>query len=115
MKKISKNPTSFACDVLSLLVPVFGIGGAVVYLLREPRSLGSWAASLLIVLGAFVAAAIVRILGIIGQILFDLSSRVADQKVVVEQINCDVKDLNESARQIKFFFDQIEKHLQLKK
>ncbi|MBU3933806.1 MAG: hypothetical protein KKH11_04000, partial [Candidatus Omnitrophica bacterium] len=32
-----------------------------------------------------------------------------------EQINCDLKDINQHIYQIKAFFEQIERHLDLKK
>jgi hypothetical protein len=34
---------------------------------------------------------------------------------VVDQVNCDTRDLNQNIRDIRTFFEQIEKHLNLKK
>ncbi|MBU1869706.1 MAG: hypothetical protein KJ818_04460, partial [Candidatus Omnitrophica bacterium] len=36
-------------------------------------------------------------------------------KIVFEQLNCDSKELNQNIYQIKNFFEQIERHLDLKK
>lgn len=44
-----------------------------------------------------------------------ISSELQEHKNVLEQMNCDSKDINQNINQIKLFFEQIEKHLDLKK
>jgi methyl-accepting chemotaxis protein len=165
MKKTEKMPTARACDVFSILAAAVGICAALVYFIPRSINIQSVVLGLLIIFGFFVVAVIVRILGIIGQNLFDLNAKiksledtlkhnkddlrgsindfrkdangnasriesVLDQvncgmrdsrgnashmESILDQVNCDTRDINEGIRQIKVFFEQIERHLNLKK
>jgi hypothetical protein len=45
----------------------------------------------------------------------ELGQKLAAIKESFNQITCDSKDMNQNIRQIKVFFEQIERHLDLKK
>ena len=45
----------------------------------------------------------------------DLKTQLQAQKSTLEQISCDSKDINQNIHQIRTFFEQIERHLDLKK
>ena len=57
------------------------------------------------------------ILRLSGELVSELKSLSANLQILAsssEQINCDSKDLNQNISQIKTFFEQIERHLDLK-
>ncbi|MDD5059980.1 MAG: hypothetical protein PHY35_02525 [Candidatus Omnitrophica bacterium] len=57
------------------------------------------------------------ILKLSGELVSELKSLSANLQILAnssEQINCDSKDLNQNISQIKTFFEQIERHLDLK-
>ena len=169
--KIDKTPTTIALLVFSWLIAISAIsisGYLIIFKFGEARSL---IGGLSILLGGLLLAAAIRMLGDIGQMLFDLKAflindfhriRSQDAREIrevlkrgffdlnqdlgtrlqtlnqdlgtqlqtlnqdlgtqllsisnnCEQINCDLKDINQHIYQIKAFFEQIERHLDLKK
>lgn len=126
-------PTVRVCDFLSFAVAASGIPAALVFLLSRPLDIPSVAWSLFIFLGFVVASAFIRMLGIIGQVLFDLradfnarqealrinaehiGNDVSALRRIVDQVNCDTRDMNQGIGEIKTFFEQIQRHLNLKK
>lgn len=113
--------------VFSWLIAISAIsisGYLIIFKFGEVRSL---IGGLSILLGGLLLAAVIRMLGDIGQMLFDLKDFLLidfqkDLKTQLqsisnncEQINCDLKDINQHIYQIKAFFEQIERRLDLKK
>ncbi|MBZ9577954.1 hypothetical protein KJA13_02860 [Patescibacteria group bacterium] len=125
--KINKMPITMALLVFSWLIAISAIsisGYLIIFKFGEVRSL---IGGLSILLGGLLLAAVIRMLGDIGQMLFDLKDFLLidfqkDLKTQLqsisnncEQINCDLKDINQHIYQIKAFFEQIERRLDLKK
>lgn len=122
-------PTTIVLDVFSWLVAVSGVFRAGVFVIFEAKDASAWISAVTALLGAFLLAALIRMIASIGQILFDskvefIRVRVAIEKSMaileknetgLEQINCDSKDISQNIHQIRTFFEQIEKHLDLKK
>jgi len=103
-----KIPTTRALLVGSWAIPVLGTIRGGYLIISKFNNIDLLMRGLLIVLGSLVLAVVVRMFANIGQMIFELRS-------MVEQINCDSKDINQDIHQLKIFFEQIREHLDLKK
>ncbi len=159
-------PTTIVSLYFSYIVVIFGIVTSMWLLIFKFSGLKSVLLSLSILIVSLFSAILLRVLGNIGQILFDLKNLIArdlgnlNQDIVnlssqaqnqsrelvaqiqslrksleetieksdssardglqniktnLEQINCDSKDINQYIHQIQTFFEQIARHLELKK
>lgn len=108
VKMSQKMPTTFVLEVFSWLVAFFGFASAVyLWVIDLKGGHGPLKGFLVLFVSLFVAA-LVRMLANIGQMFFD-------SKQILEQINCDCKDMNLNIEQIAGIFEQIEHHLDFKK
>lgn len=94
---MNKMPTTIILLIFSWLIAVLGFLGCSFLILLGRGKVNSLISGLLVLLGGILAAVIIRMLANIGQILFDS------------------RDINQNISQIKDFFEQIERHLDLKK
>jgi len=130
MQKTDKMPTALALLIFSWVIAGFGIAAALFRLVLKFNGIGSVIESCLILAGSMVLAVFIRAIGSICQMLFELnkifysffhvakdikSSLESNLEGKIENINCDLKDINQNIQQIKVFFEQIEKHLNFKK
>jgi len=103
-----KIPTTVALLFFSWAFVIFGVllGGYFIILgFSRP---GYFIIGPLVLFAGLLSAVLTRMLGNIGQMLFEI-------RASIEQVNCDSKDINQNTHQIKTFFEQIERHLGLKK
>lgn len=136
--KTNKIPTTVILLIFSWIIGVSAVlisGYLIIFRFSQANSL---ILGLSILLGGLLLACLVRMLGVIGQMLFEfrafvlnnfdkivsgqanslrqeLRSFKQDLKTQLEQINSDSKDINQNIHQLCAFFEQIEKHLKLKK
>lgn len=117
-----RMPTTIVLMVFSWITAVLGliIGGYLI--IFNFNKINLLLIGLSILGGGMLLAAAIRTVGNIGQILFDLKVLLQDKleteeaiRKYLEQMNCDSKDINHNIFQIKDFFEQIERHLDLKK
>lgn len=153
MKKISVTPVNLVLSIFSWLIAIFGLLGGFLIIFTSYNT-GSLIKGFLVLLGSLVLAAVVRVIGNIGQMLFDLrlSHARLEQSLKLQilhlkdinlqfkkltqdlssdleiihtefqglrndfaQLNCDSKGINQNIHNIKNFFEQIERQLNLKK
>ncbi|MDD5019257.1 MAG: hypothetical protein PHH75_06135 [Candidatus Omnitrophica bacterium] len=128
MKKIHKMPTAFILEMLSVFIVLTGSVFAVFHFLWAGEGRFSPPVYVLALLGILTTAALVRMAGVIGQVLFDLNKKthqLADEvsglkkdtaslEHTLEQVSCDTRDINENIQRIASLFEKIEKHLDLK-
>ena len=110
--RTNRMPTTIVLLIFSWWIAVLGLLGGGYLMVFKFREGLSFLNGFLILVASLLLAAVVRMLSIIGQIVFDLLQAVKNH---MEQINCDTKDINQNIHQIKIFFEQIERHLDLKK
>ena len=154
-----RMPTTLLLMVFSWLAVFGGVSTVIFFKLAKYKDDNFLISSLLVILGSMLLAAILRMFGNIGQMVFDSTKNLKvlldenkrakdvlneaiiglgraisnDLKVLsnnltisheenlkvlntaYEQFGCDLKDMKNSTLQIKIFFEQIEKHLNLKK
>ena len=137
MKKINMMPITIASLYFSYAIVIFGLVTSMWLLIFKFSGSKSVLLSFSILIASLFLAIVLRVFGNIGQILFDLknlmqsfrksleeaieksdsSARDGLQNIKsnLEQINCDSKDINQYIHQIQTFFEQIAKHLELKK
>lgn len=113
--KTKKMPTTIILLIFSWLIALAGLLKSLSLIVFHFKERASLFAGLWILLSSLLLAAVIRMFANIGQMIFDLIKEVQFLKNDIEQINCDTKDANENIHQIKGFFEQIEKHLELKK
>lgn len=113
--KLDRMPTTIALLISSWLIAILGFFGGGFLIIYRFNEVGSLIKGFLIVFGSLILAALVRMFANIGQILFELNSTAGQMNSMVEQISCDSKDINQNIHQIKTFFEQIERHLDLKR
>lgn len=142
--KINKMPTTILLLGFSWLVVILGFFAGGYLIFARPKELNSLISGLSILLVTLFLASIIRMLGNAGQILFDLlretsgltqglkslqqglTSQLQEQIIAIrndlqalsntiKQMGCHSKDINQNISQITTFFEQIERHLDLKK
>lgn len=140
-KKCDKMPAAIVLVVCSWLVALAGFVAAGYRIISGVYRAESIFTAFLILLGSMVAAGLVRMVANIGQFLFEIrnqcfhmNAEICELKtnireintqvkeintqardLLLEQIGCDSKDMAQNINQIKVFFEQIERHLDLKK
>lgn len=114
-----KIPTTLILLLFSWLIAILGLIASIYLIIFNFKGVSSIANSSFILLGSLFLAVVTRMFANIGQMLFDLKKETVETKYInlnyLEQINCDLKDINQDINQIKTFFEQIERHLDLKK
>ena len=142
--RVNRIPVVKALLVFSWLIAILGsLGGGslIIFKFKEINLLISGCGLLL---GSLFLAALIRMFANIGQMFFDLkaflfrdlqslsegfiilsrdirettaslSQDIYNQKAILEQMNCDSKDINQNIQRITTFFEQIERQLDLKK
>ena len=142
--RTDKMPTTLALLVFSWAIVFFGLLMSGYVLFFTPAGTHALIAGFSVLLGALSLALVLRMLGNIGQILFDTKNyllndhqgqlqkglqgirKISDdiEKIAhdlkeisdnLEKLSCDSKDINQDIGHIKFFFEKIERHLDLKK
>ena len=127
MKNV-KVPTTVILSIFTFGVISFGLvlGGFIFFKFNDYSSL---VGGLAVVLLVIILAAVIRILGNINLALCDLRDLIGkihgnihqiDRDIHqvsydTHQINCDTQDLNRNIHSLKLFFEQIERHLDIKK
>lgn len=109
--KMNKIPSVFILICFSWLIALAGALAAGYLLVFKWSGFKSVIYGLIIISGSFLCAALIRVFGNIAQMIFDLNARIS----ILEHINCDIKDINQSSHQVKIFFEKIERHLDLHK
>lgn len=141
MIKISKKmPITITLLSFSYFIAVCGIVAGGLRMAFKFKDAGSLIYGFLILTGSLLLAALIRMLANIGQMVFDLradmqnsfrqeearnetliqnlqsiAQRLGAIKDNFDQMNCDSRDMNQNIHQIRDFFEQIERHLDLKK
>lgn len=92
--KIHKMPTTMLLLFFSWLITILGFLAGGYLIIFRPDGFNSLLSGLLILPGTFLLALIIRMLGNAGQMLFDIHRNIL---------------------RITIFFEQIERHLDLKK
>ena len=113
--KINKMPTTILLLGFSWLVVILGFFAGGYLIISGPKEFNSLISGLSILLGTLFLALIIRMFGNAGQILFDLLRETQDLKSLLKQMDCHSKDINQNINRITAFFEQIERHLDLKK
>ena len=136
MIKMKMMPTALFLIVISLMIAISGIALGIFSLFFNINEISRLAIGAIIIFISLALASWLRMLAIIGQILFDikksfisfnqelnskiqyLNQNIYEIKMLKEkdeQMVCDLKDINQNIYEIKTFFEQIERHLDLKK
>jgi len=108
--KTKKMPSTRILLILSWLIAIisFCLGGFFIFFkFYKTVLLGL---GFLILFGGIILAAVIRMLANIGQILFDLSD--INQKLF-KSLFGEVRDISQNINQMKKFFEQIEKRLDI--
>ena len=138
--KINKMPTTILLLGFSWLVVILGFFASGYLIISGHKEFNSLISGLSILLGTLFLALIIRMFGNAGQILFDLlretqglkslhqglTSQLQEQIIAIrndlqalsntlKQMGCHSKDINQNINRITAFFEQIERHLDLKK
>jgi len=130
LKIEGKMPTTILLILSSWSIAILGLAGGLAWSLSSPIR------GISLLLGSVAAAAALRMLGNIGEIMhkasydlkqmsYDLKQMSCDLKQMscdlkqlsrdTQQIGCDTKDINQCLSDIRKFFESIERHLDLKK
>ena len=123
LKIEGKMPTTILLILSSWSIAILGLAGGLAWSLSSPIR------GISLLLGSVAAAAALRMLGNIGEIMhkasydlkqmsYDLKQMSCDLKQLsrdTQQIGCDTKDINQCLSDIRKFFESIERHLDLKK
>lgn len=102
-------PTTLILLALSWLTAIFGTAGGTFFMIYNANNIGIFLRGFFIFFFSLVLAAAIRMFANIGQIIFDL-----DLKDKINQISAEAKEINLNISKIKTFFEQIERHLNLK-
>lgn len=107
-KKNQQMPTTIVLEIFSWVIVFLGISGAIYMTIFDFQKGRLPMLGFFILFNSLLAAALVRMFANIGQMLFD-------SKQMLEQMNCDCKDMNLNIEQITGIFEQVEQHLDFKK
>ena len=77
---MKKMPTTLALMVVSWLLAVFGLAAAGYLIIFSDNKIGALGSGLFILLTCIFLAAMIRMFGNMGQMLFDLKGFLADAK-----------------------------------
>ncbi len=144
IKIANKMPITIILLFFSYFIAICGIGAGSLWMIFKFKDINVFIYGFLILMGSLLLAVLIRMFANIGQMTFDIkadiqdsfreakesgqaqhdalnqnlqsiSQKLADINDNFNQMNCDSRDMNQNIQQIRAFFEQIERHLDLKK
>ncbi|MFA4853726.1 MAG: hypothetical protein WC616_00025 [Candidatus Omnitrophota bacterium] len=144
IKIANKMPITIILLFFSYFIAICGVAAGSLWMIFKFKDINAFIYGFLILMGSLLLAALIKMFANIGQMTFDIkadiqnsfrqakeSGEAQDEALIqnlqsiaqklgaikdnFDQMNCDSRDMNQNIQQIRVFFEQIERHLDLKK